>query len=502
MDMQNPQMMAMAQAMMQDPEIMQMMQQPGMMEKIQGAMANPASAMGDPDVMKIVMKLQSLGGGGMGGGGMGGMGGGGGYSPPPAAAAAGGSGTANIQHITTPDQLAKLLTAAGPKLVVIDYFTTWCGPCKMIAPLFQELAARYDGKVIFVKVDGDKSRDLVLQQGVSGFPTFEFYVSGQKIENFSGADQTKLRQIVEQYGEYLPAAAPCPYKHFPLQEKEQVKYADMKWELVAPKFAETSAKFAASAIPAEQAYILTDVELKTMDSLISIIQTKSSYHTSSISAAQFELMNDLLIRRWPKEVLAPLVNTIRMAVFHPDVAQKYAAESNNKGKNDLISPLLKLAMASDKSVLSLLCVRTLVNGFSRRVFAKALAARFEEVLESLASLARKWNQDDNIKLAIVAMYINYAILFSEDSKFYEQAKVLLLTSVQECLQQEPFDPKLCYRCCVILGTLIYSDANATELARDLDIFDAVKAAAKSQTCVQDQPMQQVAAEIEQALKAK
>ena len=77
-----------------------------------------------------------------------------------------------------------------------------------------------------------------------------------------------------------------------------------------------------------------------------------------------------------------------------------------------------------------------------------------------------------------------------------------MCSVQECLQQEPFDPKLCYRCCVILGTLVYGDAGTTELARDLEILDAVRAAARSAPCANDQPMQQVVAELEQALKAK
>ena len=107
--------------------------------------------------------------------------------------------------------------------------TTWCGPCKAIAPLFSELATRYAGKVGFVKVDGDKSRDLVLAQGVSGYPTFEFYVDGQKIESFAGADQGKLQRIVEEYGEFTAPPPPCPYKHFPLREAEAVKYADIKW---------------------------------------------------------------------------------------------------------------------------------------------------------------------------------------------------------------------------------------------------------------------------------
>ena len=301
------------------------------MEKMQAAMANPALAMQDPDVMKIIMKLQGLTGGGMGGG-MGGMGG---Y--PAASAPASGSGgapsgpKANIPYLTTSEQLAKLLADAGSKLAVVNYTATWCGPCKNIAPLFQELATRYAGKVVFAKVDGDQARDLVLAQGVSGFPTFQFYVSGQKIEAFSGADQTKLRQIVQQYGEFLPPPPPCPYKHFPLKEAELVKYADMKWELVTPKFRELSSKFASEG-EASANKVLPEAELKALEGLCATVANKAAFHTSSLSAAQFDAINKLLTL-WPQTALAPLVNTIRMAVFHPDLAQKYAAESNNKGAN-------------------------------------------------------------------------------------------------------------------------------------------------------------------------
>lgn len=108
-----------------------------------------------------------------------------------------------------------------------------------IAPVVAELAAQYgspvDGKVVFVKVDGDASRDLVLQQGVSGFPTFEFYVQGQKIESFAGADRDKLTHLVEEYGNYT-APVTCPYKHFPLKDAELVKYAEIKWEMYNRNF--------------------------------------------------------------------------------------------------------------------------------------------------------------------------------------------------------------------------------------------------------------------------
>jgi hypothetical protein len=73
-------------------------------------------------------------------------------------------------------------------------------------------------------------------------------------------------------------------------------------------------------------------------------------------------------------------------------------------------------------------------------------------------------------------------------------------SVQEALQLPPSSPKLTYRCLIILGTLCYGDATATELARDLDLADAVKEAAAKEECKADEPVQQASAEIAALLK--
>lgn len=501
--MNNPEMMAMAQAMMQDPEVMSMMQQPGMMEKLQAAMQNPALAMSDPDVAKIAMKLSGMGmgggGGGMGGGmgGMGGMGmGGGGSGSTPSGPAP------NIVHLHSASDLTSLLARGGStKLVVIDYFTTWCGPCKAIAPLFNELAHAHKEKVLFAKVDGDRARDLCEQEGITGFPTFHFYLGGKKIESFSGADRQKLQRIVEEHANYEPPPPPCPYKHFPLRESELVKYGDMKWEMVQPKFRELSDKF-----PAEDPARLTGEELTQLDKLMATLQDKSSYHTSNVTSEQFQIPHKLLTT-WPKENQGPVINLLRMAVFHPMIAKYYADEmlktSSSSASNDILPHLLKLAHSSDKSVTTMLIIRTLVNMFSRRALGKAISIQYETILESVSSIFHKFVGDENLRLSIIALYINFAIFFTEDIKYFEQAKVLLLTNIQDALQGGnggPIDPRIAYRCIIIVGTILYRDTNATELARDLDVLETVRTAIKSEACQKDQQIQQAFGELEQAIK--
>lgn len=73
--------------------------------------------------------------------------------------------------------------------VVIDFFATWCGPCKKIAPYIAELAEQYDGKVIVGRCDVDESNDLAVRFGVRNIPTVVYLKSGEVQDKIVGAAQ-------------------------------------------------------------------------------------------------------------------------------------------------------------------------------------------------------------------------------------------------------------------------------------------------------------------------
>lgn len=98
-----------------------------------------------------------------------------------------------LQLATSPYPVAGALdgvvSAAGDKLVVIDYSTTWCGPCKMVLPKYVELSDKYPG-VTFLKCIGDSSAEasaLMKREGVRSVPTFHFWKNGQKLDTVNGA---------------------------------------------------------------------------------------------------------------------------------------------------------------------------------------------------------------------------------------------------------------------------------------------------------------------------
>lgn len=71
--------------------------------------------------------------------------------------------------------------------VVVDFFATWCGPCKRIAPFFEQLVDEYVG-VTFLKVDVDESAELVDVYNIQSMPTFVFLKDGKIVKKVEGAD--------------------------------------------------------------------------------------------------------------------------------------------------------------------------------------------------------------------------------------------------------------------------------------------------------------------------
>ena len=71
--------------------------------------------------------------------------------------------------------------------VILDFWATWCVPCRSIAPILEELAAEYEGKLIIGKVDVEENDELTAQFGVRNVPTLFFIKDGQVVDKFVGA---------------------------------------------------------------------------------------------------------------------------------------------------------------------------------------------------------------------------------------------------------------------------------------------------------------------------
>jgi len=70
--------------------------------------------------------------------------------------------------------------------VLIDFWAAWCGPCKLMAPVFEELSKEYEGKIEFAKLNVDENQDIVAKYGVMSIPTLVLFDKGMEVDRIVG----------------------------------------------------------------------------------------------------------------------------------------------------------------------------------------------------------------------------------------------------------------------------------------------------------------------------
>ena len=72
-------------------------------------------------------------------------------------------------------------------VTVVDFWAPWCGPCRMVAPIIDELSSEYDGRANICKVNTDENQDIAIRFGIRSIPTIMFFKDGQQVDMVIGA---------------------------------------------------------------------------------------------------------------------------------------------------------------------------------------------------------------------------------------------------------------------------------------------------------------------------
>ncbi len=102
-----------------------------------------------------------------------------------------------IKHVSDASFDGDVLKADVP--VLVDYWAEWCGPCKMIAPILDEVSAAYEGKLQIAKMNVDENREIPAKFGIRGIPTLMIFKSGQLAATKVGAmSKAQLTAFIDQ----------------------------------------------------------------------------------------------------------------------------------------------------------------------------------------------------------------------------------------------------------------------------------------------------------------
>ncbi len=127
-----------------------------------------------------------------------------------------------VKDVNLDQFMAEVIDASRTNLIVVDFWATWCGPCKQLTPILEKLVRAYNGAVTLAKIDIDQNPEIAQQMGVQSVPAVFAFFGGRPIDGFMGAlpesqIRTWLERLIKAAGIEIPAG--------PVDYTEALKYA-------------------------------------------------------------------------------------------------------------------------------------------------------------------------------------------------------------------------------------------------------------------------------------
>ena len=240
--------------------------------------------------------------------------------------------------ITSLAQYQDILAKAGSKYpVVIDFYADWCGPCKRMKPIFDQMAISFSGRAYFCKVNTDEVKAVANMMQIRSLPTFLVIKDGQTVEKILGANVEGLREgimkhIMRTTGKssksksrlanrsgvaYGMSTVDVNEEYLPCIATTQAIYVSKKNLLnIQDKILEFNQLMKSSASCMNVA--LLPSEVVELNNMVEILQAGNKWHANALSARHLDVVVHMLTK-WPSHFCFPALDLCRIALLHPSI---------------------------------------------------------------------------------------------------------------------------------------------------------------------------------------
>ncbi|KAL4998665.1 PUL domain-containing protein [Aspergillus recurvatus] len=377
-----------------------------------------------------------------------------------------------VRVVSGLNELEQQLSSASKSCAVIFFTSATCPPCKMMYPVYDELAAEAGSRAVLIKVDISIARDVGIRYNVHATPTFMTFLRGEKLDQWAGADAGKLRGNVRLL---LEMAHPThPHR-----------------ELRLPSFQRTITNYVTYNKTPPLEKLVQKLKRHDQDlTLLSIIDFIK--HRTTSNSADTPLPSDLptfpiylaqTFHSTPLDNRFALVDLVRLLFVDPRVAAYFAEDTSH-------TLLLALFSISEDEAtpynLRIVTLQLACNLFTTPVYTNHLSSPSNPLRPALLSLLTSslLNTQSNLRVVAASLAYNLSAL-NHNARFIaignepltEEEQVALTASVAEALAQESSSAEALHGLLFSLGLLVYEapmDGAVMDLCRALGVTEAVE----------------------------
>lgn len=378
---------------------------------------------------------------------------------------------AKVRNVTSSHELDSLLASVQKSCAVVFFTSATCGPCKMLYPLYDELAAEVGDKAVLIKVDISQAFDVGSRYSVRATPTFITFLQDKEENRWSGADQAALRANVQLLVQMAHQSHPHASLRLPsLQNPEAKPVLFTKVPPLQKLLAKMGTAAGHEAVRALSHFIEARIKEGPANDPLPDMQTLTTFLKTSTSTL-------------PPELMFTVIDLLRCGLVDPRLSGFLAEEKDHTTVLSLLSHVNGLEDCP--YALRLVTLQMACNLFTTPLYPDQILTHegLRSAVTGLISASFLDDNHSNVRVAAASLLFNVALannrkrLTSQDDALPEADQIELAASLLEAIAQEGESSEALQGMLLALGYLTYLaplDGELVDLLKVMAADDTVK----------------------------